>query len=157
MTPSYVQIGAQNLTSDLLAQVVVEQRLNAHWTCTVVFRTTSDARPQIEAMQGQPLKITIVDITGTEHVLFAGFVQQAAIQYEVWGSFLATVHAVSLCWPMSTARNHSYFLKQSPQDIAQQLVGNSGLALGGTALTGDANASRVQWAETGLRLPAAAG
>ncbi len=147
MSSSYVQIAGLQVATELLASVEVQQRLNQHWTCVVVFRSTPDQRPDLESMQGKPLKVVTYDLLGTEHVLFSGLVYRAAVRYEIWGSYGGTLEAVSLCWQMGQARRYAYYLKQAPQDIARQLAGGGGLELKGS-ITGDANASRVQWAET---------
>ena len=147
MAQSFLEVGAERFSTDLLAEVSVSQALNEHWTCHVLFRATRDARPDVESMQGKPLRIATTDLAGTEHVLFSGIVQTAQLRFESWGTYQATLAAVSLCWKMGLTRHHAYFLKQAPQDIANQLTAASGLALTGT-VAGDANLSRVQWAET---------
>ncbi len=146
MSSSYVQIANQQFSTELLASVVVRQRLNAHWTCTVVFRSTPDQRPDLESMQGQPLNIVTYDLLGNRARVVQGVVQRAAVRYEVWGSFGAASKRFAV---LEDERRAPLCLlpQTAPGDIAQQLAGNSGLELAGT-LQGDANSSRVQWAET---------
>jgi type VI secretion system secreted protein VgrG len=147
MAASYVRIGQDEIASNLLAEVVVQQQLNAHWTCRVEYRATLDSRPEVEQMHGQPLRIATLGLDGTEHVIFSGIIRGTHLAHEVWGSYTAQVEAVSFCWLMDLGQHYAYYLKQSPQQIAQTLTGNSGLALTGS-ISGDATPSRVQWSET---------
>ncbi|HZU10988.1 MAG TPA: phage baseplate assembly protein V [Pseudacidobacterium sp.] len=143
----HVQIGEEDIDLALLAEVTVLQKLNAHWTAQVIFRSLHDAQPDVAQMLGQTLKVSGYDLLGVEHTLFSGPVRDVELVYEVNGSYGARVDAISASWLMDQSQRHAYFLKQSPSAIAQTLAGKYGLALKGP-LEGDAGLSRVQWSES---------
>jgi hypothetical protein len=143
----HVQVGGEDIDLALLAEAEVRQKLNTHWPARVIFRSTHDTQPDVAQMLGQTLKVSGYDILGVEHTLFTGPVKDVELIYEVNGSYGAQIDAISQSWLMDQSSRHAYFLKQSPSDIAQTLTGKYGLALKGS-IEGEANLSRVQWAES---------
>ena len=147
MSSAFIKIGEDQVSQNLLAEVEIVQQLNDHWSCRVTYRAVMDSRPAVEELQGEPLRASTFDLLGTETVMFTGVITEAVLKYEVWGSFSAQIVAHSASWLMDRSPRYKYFLKESPAAVASALCGPYGLSANG-AIAGDANLSRVQWAES---------
>ncbi len=142
-----VQIGDNLLDTALLASVSVTQQLNRHWRCTVVCRNTQDQRIATEDLVGQPVEIKTVDEQGTEHLHFAGFIHDVALQYEPWGSYGATLTAVSDSYAMDITAHKQYYTEGTLQSLAGVIAGRSGLSVAVNA-PGSKPLNYVQYGET---------
>ena len=147
MQAPFISLGSEQLSSALLQEVDVVQRLNDHWTCRIVLRDTPDRRPPVEDYAGKELKITTTELDGSEAVVFHGLVRGMRLIYEVTGAWGAELDAVSATWKMAQGTRLKYFRQQSAQTTASTVLSNAGLQLGG-AMPGGATLSYVQWDET---------
>ncbi len=147
MQVPFISLGSEQLSSALLQEVDVVQRLNDHWTCRIVLRDTPDRRPPVEDYAGKELKITTTELDGSEAVVFHGLVRGMRLIYEVTGAWGAELDAVSATWTMAQGTRLKYFRQQSAQATANTVVSNAGLQMGG-AMPGGATLSYVQWDET---------
>src|ERR1700751_3371643 len=99
-----VQIDGQPLYefSDkvLMEQVDFIQEINKHWWCYVRCRQTEDQRFPIEDSLGKDLQVIAYDEDQNETYLFSGFVLEAELEYEIYGSYTARLTAVSKTYHM---------------------------------------------------------
>src|ERR1700759_1150887 len=87
----------------LMEQVDVVQEVNQHWWCYIRCRQTEDRRFPIEDSLGKDLQVVAVDEEGTETYLFSGFVLEAELEYEIYGSYTARLTGVSKTYNMDVA------------------------------------------------------
>ena len=147
MEAPYISLGSEPLSSALLSEVDVVQRLNDHWTCRIVLRDTPDRRPAVEDYAGKELKISTTELDGTETIIFHGLVRGMRLIYEITGAWGAELEAVSSTWKMAQGTRLKYYRQQSAQATAQAVISAAGLQMGG-AMPGGATLSYVQWDET---------
>lgn len=147
MPVSFVSIGGELISGALLHDITVNQALNQHWTCEVVCRQTDDQPFSVEKILGQDLKITAEDDAGVETVLFDGFVIDFRLEYEIYGSYRATLRGITRTWKMSLTPRCAYFKEKPLTDIATLMAGRVGLSA-----TVNAPARRalryMQWGES---------
>ncbi len=124
-----MQIGDGTLGTALLASVEVVQELNAHWWCTIVCRNTEDQRVPVESLLGQSVQVKTTDDQGVEHIHFAGTVHDVELEYEVWGSYTATLIAVSDSYAMDVTAHKQYYAQKSLSDVASTMAGRDGVAV----------------------------
>ncbi len=88
MAVSYLQItvAGETIGDALLGQVVVEQRLNRHWTCRIILRQTEDSRFAVEDAIGRSVTVKAFNEDEEPVVLFDGLIRSVALKYEVYGS-----------------------------------------------------------------------
>jgi type VI secretion system secreted protein VgrG len=113
-----IQIGDGLIGDALLSSVEVVQELNQHWWCTVVCRNTEDQRIPVDELLGKPVEITTTDDQGAEQVHFSGSVHDVELEYEVWGSYTATLTAVSDSFGMDVTAHKQYYSEQTLSSIA---------------------------------------
>ena len=118
-----IMIGDDLLGEGLLASVEVVQRLNEHWWSTIVFRNTSDQRIAVEGFLGQSVQIKTQDDTGTEQLHFSGFIQDVRLRYEVWGSYTATVVAVSFSYLFDVTSRKQYYAAKTLASVTSIMAG----------------------------------
>ena len=70
----------------LWTTIDVHQALNELWTCRIVLRNTSDARPQVEAQLGTALTVSTISLLGVEPVIFSGVISRVRLIYEISGA-----------------------------------------------------------------------
>lgn len=126
MALSQIQVGDELIGEALLVSVEVVQALNNHWWSTVVCRQTEDQRIPVEGLLGKPVKITTTDDQGTEHIHFSGFVRDVKLDYEVWGSYTATIVAVSSSYLLDVTARKQYYTEQTLSSIASTIAGRDG-------------------------------
>ena len=122
-----IQIGDGMLGDALLASVSVLQELNAHWWCTIVCRNTEDQRVPVENLLGQTVEIKTVDDAGVEHAHFSGTVHEVELTYEVWGSYTATLTAVSNSYGMDVTAHKQYYAEQTMSGVAAKIAARHSL------------------------------
>lgn len=142
-----IQIGDGMLGNALLSSVSVVQELNAHWWCTVVCRNTEDQRVPVESLLGQAIEIKTTDDQGVERVHFSGTVHDVELAYEVWGSYTATLMAVSNSYGMDVTAHKQYYADQSLSGVATKIASRHGLEIKVNAADSKA-LNYVQYAET---------
>ena len=147
MEAPFISLGSEQLSSALLQEVDVVQRLNDHWTCRIVLRDTPDRRPPVEDYAGKELKISTTELDGSETIVFHGLVRSMRLIYEITGAWGAELEAVSATWKMAQGTRLRYLRQQSAQAAAQAIVSGAGLQMGGSMPAG-ATLSYVQWDET---------
>lgn len=147
MQAPYISLGSEQLSSALLAELDVVQRLNDHWTCRIVLRDTPDRRPAVEGYAGKELKISTTELDGSETIIFHGLVRGMRLIYEITGAWGAELEAVSATWKMEQGTRLRYLRQQSAQAAAQAVIAGAGLQMGG-AMPAGATLSYVQWDET---------
>src|SRR5689334_14641962 len=95
MPASFLKIGGALVQDAILQLVEVTQELNRHWWCSVECRQTLDRRIAVEDLLGKDFQVLTHDQAGAEHVVFDGFVAEASLRYEVFGSYTARLKAVT--------------------------------------------------------------
>ncbi len=124
-----MQIGDGTLGDALLSSVEVTQELNAHWWCTIVCRDTEDQRVPVEQLLGQSVQVKTLDDSGVEHIHFSGTVHEVELEYEVWGSYTATLIAVSDSYGMDVTAHKQYYAEKSLSDVAGTMAGRDQLSI----------------------------
>ena len=147
MQTPFINLGSEQLSSALLSEVDIRQRLNDHWTCRIVLRDTPDRRPPVEDYAGKEVRISTTELDGTETIVFHGLVRSMRLIFEISGAWGAELEAVSATWKMAQGGRLRYFRQQSAQDVAHAVVAGAGLQMGG-AMPAGATLSYVQWDET---------
>ncbi len=142
-----IQIGDGMIGDALLSSVEVVQELNQHWWCTVVCRTTEDRRMAIEELLGKAVEIKTLDEQGVEHLHFSGFVYEVHLDYEVWGSYTATLIAVSFSYKLDITARKQYYAEQTLSSIAGTVAGRDGIPVSVSA-SGSKALNYVQYGET---------
>src|SRR5947209_13984388 len=137
MPASFVQIEIDGQELDsfspgaILNIVSIRQELNQHWWCDVEVRQTDDLRFPFEDAIGKALKVSGVDEAGTPTVVFTGFVLEAELDYEVFGSFTARLTGVTESYKLDLTPRQRYYLKKTFDDIANTLIPAAGLSVEG--------------------------
>lgn len=129
MALPHIKVGDDMLADALLVSVEITQELNHHWWCTVVCRQTEDKRIAVEDFLGKAIQITTTDQDGVEHTNFAGFVLDVELEYEVWGSYTATVTAVSDSYKLDLTAHKQYYSEQTLSAVANTIAGRNGLTV----------------------------
>ncbi len=142
-----MQIGDGTLGNALLASVEVVQELNAHWWCTIVCRNTEDQRVPVEDLLGQSVEVKTLDDDGVEHIHFSGTVHDVELEYEVWGSYTATLVAVSDSYGMDVTAHKQYYADKTLSAVANTMAGRHGLKISVNASDSKA-LNYVQYGET---------
>lgn len=124
-----IEIGDGLIGNALLSSVEVAQELNEHWWCRVVCRNTEDQRVPVEDLLGKSVTVKTTDETGVEYVHFSGTVHDVELEYEVWGSYTATLTAVSNSYGMDVTAHKQYYAEQTISSIAGVIAGRHGLAV----------------------------
>ncbi|HEY1743484.1 MAG TPA: phage baseplate assembly protein V [Granulicella sp.] len=142
-----IQIGEGMLGEAMLASVEVVQALNQHWWCTVVCRDTLDQRVPVEDLLGQSVQVKTTDLEGVEHIHFDGTVHRVDLEYEIWGSYAATIIAVSDSYSMDVTAHKQYYSDQTLSSVASTIGGRHGLSISVSASSSKA-LNYVQYGET---------
>lgn len=147
MSASFMRIGGEPFVKALFSSVAITQELNRHWWCRLRFRQTADARFPIEEILGQDLQVGGVDERGVEEVIFDGFVLEADLEYEVYGSYTVRLVAVSRSYRLDLAPRQAYYLKKTLGEIAGSLAGPATVEQQ-VAVSKQPPRNYVQWGET---------
>ena len=131
----------------LLSSVQLVQELNQHWWCTVVCRNTEDKRIPVESLLGQAVKVQTTDEQGVEHLHFSGSVHDVELEYEIWGSYTATLTAVSDSFGLDVSAHKQYYSEQTLASIASTIAGRHSLAIAVNA-PGSKALNYVQYGES---------
>ena len=142
-----IQIGDGMLGNALLSSVDVVQEVNRHWWCTVVCRNTEDARVPVEDLLGKPVEVKTTDDDGVERVHFSGSVHDVQLDYEVWGSYTATLIAVSDSFGMDVTAHKQYYTDGTLNSLASTIGGRHGLSVAVNAAD-DKALNYVQYGES---------
>ncbi len=142
-----ITIGDGLLGDALLSSVDVVQELNRHWWCTVVCRGTRDARVPVEELLGRPVEVKTTDDDGVERVHFSGAVHDVQLDYEAWGSYTATLTAVSDSFAMDVTAHKQYYTEGTLSSLAAAIGGRHGLSVAVKAADSKA-LNYVQYGET---------
>ncbi len=105
----------------MLENVEVRQELNEHWWCDVEARQSGDQRFPIESCLGKDLSIAAVDEEGAEHILFDGFVLEAELEYEIYGSYTARLKGVDPTYKLDFGRKFFRFDPTPLRDMVTML------------------------------------
>jgi type VI secretion system secreted protein VgrG len=124
-----IQIGDGMLGAALLASVEVVQELNQHWWCTLVCRNTEDQRIPVEDLLGKPVEVKTTDNQGVEQIHFSGSVHDVELDYEVWGSYTATLIAVSDSFGLDVTAHKQYYSEQTLSSIAGTIGSRHNLSI----------------------------
>ncbi len=147
MSLPQIELGNESLANVLISSVEVVQSLNTHWWCTLVCRQTLDQRIPVEQLIGKALTIKTLDDEGVEHVHFSGFVYEVNLNYEAWGSYTATLTAVTSSYLMDITRHKQYYVEQTLSSIAGTIASRAGLSVDVNA-SGMKALNYVQYGET---------
>lgn len=142
-----IQIGDGMLEDALLSSVDVVQELNAHWWCKIVCRNTEDQRVPVENLLGKAVEIKTTDDQGVERVHFTGTVHDVELSYEVWGSYTATLTAVSNTYGMDVTAHKQYYADQTLSGVSSKIAARHSLAISVNAADSKA-LNYVQYGET---------
>ena len=142
-----IKIGDGLLGDALLSSVDVMQELNRHWWCTVVCRNTEDRRVPVEELLGKPVEVKTTDDQGVEQVHFSGSVHDVRLEYEIWGSYTATLIAVSDSFGMDVTAHKQYYADGTLSSLAGTIASRHGLAVAVKATDGKA-LNYVQYGES---------
>ena len=142
-----IQIGNDLIGDALLATVEVVQELNQHWWCRLTCRDTRDQRVPTEELLGQPVQVKTTDDTGVERIHFSGTIHDVDLAYEQWGSYTASLTAVSDTYGMDVTAHKQYYAEQTLSSIAGTVAGRHGLAIHVNAPASKA-LNYVQYGET---------
>ena len=124
-----IQIGDGMIGEALLSSVEIVQELNQHWWCTVVCRNTEDQRIPVEDLLGKSVEVKTTDDQGVEQIHFSGSVHDVALDYEVWGSYTATLIAVSDSYGMDVSAHKQYYSAQTLSSIAGTIGSRHNLSI----------------------------
>lgn len=147
MALPYIKVGKGQLADALLSSVEVIQELNHHGWCTVVCRQTADRRIAVEELLGKSLEIKTTDESGSETIHFSGFIYDVQLEYEVWGSYTATIVAVSFSYLLDVAPRKQYYAAQTLGSVAGTVAGRDGIPISVNASSSKA-LNYVQYGET---------
>ncbi len=154
MSPSVLKIFIDGKHIDdfspgaVLQTVEVRQELNEHWWCDVVCRQTEDARFPIEDALGKDLDVKTVDEEGAERTLFHGFVQEAELEYEIYGSYTARLKGVDPTYKLDLTEAINYFENMGLADITKAIAGLPGIDAKVECEERDPLLPYFQWGET---------
>ena len=142
-----IQIGDGLIKDALLSSVEIVQELNQHWWCTIVCRNTEDQRIPVEDLLGKSVEVKTTDDQGVEQVHFSGSVHDVELEYEVWGSYTATLTVVSDSFGMDVSAHKQYYPKQTLSSVADTIGSRHNLTL--TVNASDSKAlNYVQYGES---------
>jgi len=149
MSASYLQVLLNQvaLTDTVLRSVTITQELNQHWRCEILCTRTEDRRFPVEEVLGQSIQVNAFDDLGALHVLFSGFVLQAALDYEVAGNFVAHLTCITTSYVLDLTPRQMYYKDQTGSDVASKLISAAGLASNLNAPMTDTR-SYVQYGQT---------
>jgi type VI secretion system secreted protein VgrG len=134
----------------LMEQVDVIQEINQHWWCHIRCRQTEDQRFPIEDSLGKDLQVIAFDEDDNQTYLFSGFVLEAELEYEIYGSYTARITGVSKTYNMDVAhRQHYYdYGKNTVDNVIGETTSRAGLSLNGSPPKGEFPLPLMQWGET---------
>ena len=124
-----IQIGDGMIGDSLLSSVEIVQELNQHWWCTIVCRNTEDQRIPVENMLGQTVEVKTTDDQGVEQIHFSGSVHDVELEYEVWGSYTATLTAVSNTYGMDVTAHKQYYSAQTLSSVVGTIASRHNLSI----------------------------
>ena len=127
MAAPYIKVGDDLLQDGIMESVRVDQELNQHWSCEIVCRQTEDTRVPVEDYLGRDLQIIASLDDEAEQIVFDGFVLDVELDYEINGSFTATILAVTRSYKLDVTEQHRYFLAKTLKEIATELTAEDGL------------------------------
>lgn len=121
-----VDVNVRSLGAILVdAEIVYE--LNAHATCRCTYRQSPDLRFEIENWIGKLFDVKAVDSGGVELALFKGWLSAVDLNYELNGSYVLRMNAVSKSIAMDlTPQNRTHAPKKLGGHL-EKLTGFSGL------------------------------
>ena len=93
----------------------------------MVCRNTEDQRVPVEDLLGKPVEVKTTDDEGVERVHFSGSVHDVQLDYEVWGSYTATLTAVSDSFGMDVTAHKQYYAEGTLSSLAGTIGGRHGL------------------------------
>src|SRR5262245_16358120 len=147
MNASYIKIGGELISDAILVTVEVTQELNRHWWCSIECRQTEDVRFPIEDSLGKDVQVFAYDEEGAEHIVFDGFVLEAELEYEIYGSYTAWLTAVTRSYKLDCTPQEAYWRKKTLNDIAQALASEDALQAK-VQCASKPPKNYVQWGET---------
>jgi type VI secretion system secreted protein VgrG len=124
-----IQVGDGMIGEALLTSVEIVQELNQHWWCTIVCRNTEDQRIPVEDLLGKPIEVKTTDDQGVEQVHFSGSVHDVELDYEIWGSYTATLIAVSDSFGMDVTAHTQYYSEQTLSSLANTMASRHNLEI----------------------------
>lgn len=133
MTPSFLTIlidgkPLPEVSRDVLLNAVeIRQELNQHWWCTIECRQTEDRRFPIEDCLAKDLRILGYGEDRQEIVLFDGYVQEALLDYEIYGSYTARLTGVTRSYKLDVTPQQAYFRKKTLEEVAKSLTADDDL------------------------------
>ena len=142
-----IQVGDGMIGDASLSSIQIVQELNQHWWCTIVCRNTEDQRIPVEDLLGKPVEVKTTDDQGVEHVHFSGSVHDVELDYEVWGSYTATLIAVSNSFGMDVTAHKQYYSEQTLSAIAGTMASRHNLSIAVQA-SDDKALNYVQYGES---------
>jgi len=146
MSASFLKIGGELIQDAILESVDIEQELNHHWWCRVSCRQTEDERFPFEQCLGKDLQLITYGEDNAKTV-FDGFVLEAELEYEIFGSYSAKLVAVTRSYKSDLTPRKAYYLGKTLMQIAEELAGRAGLKI--TVTHPDRKPlNYVQWAES---------
>lgn len=147
MRASFLEVGGELVQDAILARVEIIQELNQHTRCLVECRQTSDRRFPVEDSLGRDLKIVTFAEDGRKDAIFDGFVLEGELDYEVTGSYVVNLTAVSRSYRLELTPQERYWRKKDISEIAQALCGDDKLSV---KIGSKERIQRnyVQWGET---------
>ena len=94
-------------------------------------RAVSDARLREEFLirrpGARPDLVIGLDQSGTQQTFFEGFVLEAELEYEPFGSYTIRIQGVTRTYRLDLSTRHAYYRKKTMKDIADQVVSDDGL------------------------------
>ena len=131
------------------SELTVTQELNQHARAEITLRQPLDRRFPVESVIGKELFIETVDQEGATRGLFKGFILEAELGYEVAGNYRCELVAISKSYKMDLTPRFQYYLTESIETVANELVGLHGLQLDAVDVPSDSQQTwHLQWAQT---------
>ena len=96
---------------------------------------------------GKPVEVKTTDDDGVERVHFSGSVHDVQLDYEVWGSYTATLIAVSDSFGMDVTAHKQYYTDGTLSSLASTIGGRHGLSVAVNAAD-DKALNYVQYGES---------
>ena len=143
----FLSIDSEEISSGFWDEIVIEQKLNRHWTCEVQLSSPLEECPSIEIIEGQIITVATNDDDGDRVTLFHGYVSHPQLTYKHAGRYSAGFKAVSLSYGLDRLPEVNYFYQSTARDVVKKLLESSGLKLFGEMPEG-ARLSYAQWGET---------
>lgn len=122
-----VKIAGQDVATDALGQVVIEQDVDQPDMCCVTVNNTSEYKYSEKVKQADEVEVTIGPTTDQPKALFLGEVVGLEPVFDVGGESKILVRAFNKLHRLTRAKKSRTFQDMTDNDIVQKIAGEYGL------------------------------